>query len=421
MRTLALLAGLCASLAAQEALEFRVPFPDGNLGYYAVPAGDTAQPVPLLVVAPPGLERSGAKAVLDEWRESAAGRRWALAVPYGKASGSGAANDGTVRLLEALVGDAKGRLNADPARVYLAAAEVTVPVAFYTASRVPGLFAAAAAFGGEPRAAIETNRLFGGNTALTPVLWVIPSGAAEPFLRKLRAAEFRVVAGPPERYTREAALDWLAQWRMDRYPLKLDLETGNLGFARCFWVEITRFDPGQRNDVLPVGRVSPGSGAYLALGNFGYDAGAPGPGVVVSWLPADYRGPLRLNDRIMAVAGRPVQGPADYAALMDQMGEERAVAVMVERGSQRQRLETRVLLPKREETWTARLQAEWLPDAGEILVITRGVGAFRLDLPAQWLPARINWNGQDLGSAATAGCWEAGGGTGIERCPVKAP
>jgi hypothetical protein len=59
--------------------------------------------------------------------------------------------------------------------------------------------------------------------------------------------------------------------------------------------------------VLVSTRVQPvGSGASLDVGGFGYDRTAPGPGALVTWLPPNYQGPLKLNDRIVSVGGKAI-------------------------------------------------------------------------------------------------------------------
>jgi hypothetical protein len=411
------LAACCVGFGlGQGTPEFRAPLAGGSLSYFGVRPAEGAGRVPLVVVLPVSLERSAAESCLEQWRAAVVNRGWAIAVPHGRLPGGADWADGAVRLVEAALADAASKLDADAERVYLAASDAAAPAAFYIASRAPHLFAAVAALGGNPWDAIETNRLYGANTALTPVFWATDRAAAEPVLRKLKAAGFNVVLGAPEDARPEAAVAWFGERRLQRAAAKVDCETGNLAFGRCFWLQITRFDPAQRNDVLPVSRVPPSSGAYLELGRFSYSLRAPGPGVLVERLPDRYRGPLRVGDRIVAVAGRPVEDAAAYVALMDQMTEERPVAVMIQRGKERLRLETRVVLPRREESFTARAQAEWLPDAGELLVISRGVGEMRVDLPAGWTPVRVNWNGDEVGTADGPGCWVVGAGSPLRRC-----
>jgi hypothetical protein len=93
------------------------------------------------------------------------------------------------------------------------------------------------------------------------------------------------------------------------------------------------------------------------------------------------------------------------------MTEEKGVAVLVQRGKERLRLETKIVVPKREEALTARVQAEYLPDDKDVLVITRQIGELRLDLPEYWIPAHLNWNGNDMGTADKPGCWVLNAGT----------
>jgi hypothetical protein len=106
---------------------------------------------------------------------------------------------------------------------------------------------------------------------------------------------------------------------------------------------------------------------------------------------------------------------ASYASLLDGMTEEKGVAVLVQRGKERLRLETKIVIPKREEALTARVQAEYFSDDNEVLVITRQIGELRLDLPEYWIPAHLNWNGNAMGTANKPGCWMLGAGTTAAR------
>ncbi len=361
-------------------------------------------PVPLLVVLGSGAE---------PWTAGAAARGWeAASMP------EALPNDNGVRSIEAAIESVRKRREIDPDRTYLTGERVTSAAVFYAVARRPDLWAAAIAAGGSPAPAIETNRLFGANAALVPLLWAIEPAdraSSEPMKARLAATGFDVELRT-ESMSVSQALDWLASRKREPFPPKIDCETGNLEFARCYWASIVKFDPAQRNDVLPSSRVKPGSGAYLTLGGFGFDLRAPGPGVLVSWLPPNYSGPLKLEDRIVAVGGKPVQDAREYVRLMEGQTEERGVGVMVERGKQRIRLESRVALAKREENLTARVQAEYLSDAREMLVITRGVGALRLTLPAYWTPCPINWNGNDAGKAEAGGCWLLTPGAPARKC-----
>ncbi len=407
MRRLVILLCAAVSLHAQEPVQSAVSFPGGRLVYFHAAPQPTAQPQPVLVVLPGVPDLAAVPAYWRQWQNRVAGRSWLVVVPWGEFQTPGLWGDLFTKLLEALVEDVQRRLSADTTRTYLAAEGNLASHVFYVASRAPHLVAAGLAIGGDPKRAIETNRLFGANTALCPVLWLVKEpGAplAERERKRLRAAGYNFDARPLDSFPLETGFEWLEKHRREPFPEEVDCETGNLKFARCHWLEITRLDPSQRNDVLASTRVRPGAGGYLDLGGFGYDPSAPGPGVRVVWLPPGYKGPLRLEDRIVSVGGRAVKDAQDYLTMMDE-AEEKPVAVIVERGRERLRLETRILLPRREETGTARVQGRFLPDTRELLIVTRGVGELKVRVPPQWAPARVNWNGNDLGSAEQPGCW----------------
>jgi hypothetical protein len=122
------------------------------------------------------------------------------------------------------------------------------------------------------------------------------------------------------------------------------------------------------------------------------------------WLPPNYSGPLKLGDRIVAIAGRPIDSGRDYARYMEEAREERAVVVTVQRGKERLRLDARLMLPKREENLTVRVQAEFLPESKEILLVSRGIAAVKLTIPREWAPVSINWNGNPGPKLDAPGC-----------------
>lgn len=340
-------------------------------------------------------------------------KNWNLLVPQ-----TAIAGDWGVKALEALAAEAGKDQKVLIDHQYLIAAGDLSWMAFYAASRSPALFAGTLAFGGNPKAAIDSNRLFGANTAETPVYWVHPQGNPDVLGRirsRLTAAGFRFEI--PE--SLEAGLAKLGERRQEAFPATVDCETGNPAFGRCFWLEIVSLDAAKRNDAFPATRVAPGSGAFLGVGPFGYDPGAPGPGVEVGWLPGDYKGPLQRGDRIVALEGKTVDNAAAYMNLMDEYREERDVVVMVQRGKERKRLETRILLPRREESFTGRAQGQYLPDSKEILIGSRGVGELRVSVPPQWAGAAINWNGETAARDVKEGCWDLGPAGG-KPCPAPA-
>lgn len=368
---------------------------------------------PVLFVLP--ASRDGAAEAFERWRPLASARNWTVAVMRADVAPA----DVTVQMVERGIGSLARQGRLDGERVYLLGEGSGASAVFYVVSRRPDLWAAAAALGGNPRPAIETNRLFAANTGLVPLLWL--PRAEDPLAQELRArlagAGYRLVESPKAEMTAGELLDWLAEHRREPFPYRIDCETGHPAFTRCYWAEITHLDFSLRNDALPSTRVPPGSGASLALGGFGFDPAAPGPGVLVVWLPENYKGPLRLGDRIVAVGGREIADGRAYIEFMERQAEQRSTAVMILREGRRMRIETRIVLPRREEVQTARLQAEYLPETRELFLITRGVAALRLNVPAHWTPCPINWNGQEAGTAEKPGCWELQQGSPARPCP----
>jgi hypothetical protein len=337
-------------------------------------------------------------------------KNWNLLVPQTVIAG-----DWGVKVLEAMVGEAGKDQKVLIDHQYLIAAGDLSWMAFYAASRSPALFAGTLAFGGNPKIAIDSNRLFGGNTVETPVYWVQPQGnkdALNVMRSRLTASGFRYEVLD----TLEAGLAKMGERVQESYPTTVDCESGSPAFGRCFWLEIVGLDAAKRNDAFPSTRVTPGSGASLGIGPFGYDPGAPGPGVVVGWLPDDYKGPLQREDRIIGVDGKTVDNGVTYMNLMDEYRDEKSVVVMVQRGKERKRLETRIIMPKREEAFTGRVQGQFLADSKEILLGSRGVGQLRLQVPPQWAGASVNWNGDTAVTSAKEGCWNLGPAGG-RPCP----
>ena len=130
-----------------------------------------------------------------------------------------------------------------------------------------------------------------------------------------------------------------------------------------------------------------------------------GPGVLVAWLPENYQGPLKLNDRIVAISGKELRDAREYTDLMEKTFEEKPAAVMVEQGKERVRLETRIVLPKRQEAVSARVQGSYLSESAEVQIISRAVSQMKIEIPNAWAPVTISWNGSGLEKAETGGCW----------------
>ena len=336
------------------------------------------------------------------WRAECQQRGWQFLEPIETDKSA----DQLVKGLAAKVEETAKSPSVDANRVYLAAQGASVSTLFYVASRMPDLWAAAVGAGGSPRSAIDSNRLYAANSTNLPVLWLFANKEEEPLGKRLKDAGFNLEWRQPEVARLPDIFDWLASHEREPFPSTADCETGSPLFTRCYWAEVTKFDPGERNDVLASTRVPPlGSGALLAVGPFGMDAADKGPGVVVASLPDKYTGPLKLNDRIVEMGGKDLKDAADYTQTLYQTFEEKPVVVMIARGKEHIRLETKIVVAPRPEPVTARVRAQYLPDLQEVEVVSRSIKQMRVTLPAVWLPVKLNWNGTELATATEGGCW----------------
>src|SRR5262249_30653008 len=123
----------------------------------------------------------------------------------------------------------------------------------------------------------------------------------------------------------------------------------------------------------------------------------------------NYSGPLQMNDRIVALSGTPIADARHYVELLSQVVDEKPVSIMIERGigknRERIRLTTRYQLRKREEVLTARLQAQYNAEAMEITIISRTIASMQVNVPSDWLPVTLNWNGVTVATPQSAGCY----------------
>jgi hypothetical protein len=83
----------------------------------------------------------------------------------------------------------------------------------------------------------------------------------------------------------------------------------------------------------------------------------------------------------------------------------RSAVVMVVRGKDRIRVETRIVVPRRDPVVTARVKAEYMPESHQIILISRSVTEMRVTIPAEWIPGDLLWNGLTLENVKTAGCY----------------
>ena len=364
--------------------------------------------ISLVVWWPLGAQtRVPAIALLDaadaaQWQNWTREAGWQVIAPAGA---PGTDIDSRVRALAAAVESAIQNGSVDPARVYIAGRGDASAAVFYAISRLPDLWAAGAALGGSPKAAIDSNRVFTSNFTNVPVLWI--SGVeSKSLVEKLTAAKLNLEWQPaPGGANAASLLQWLAKHKRDAFPLSIDCETNSPAFARCYWIQPTKFDANERNDVLPSTRIPGASGAALDLGGFLFKTDDPGPGVPVTSLPEKYNGPLKAGDRLIALDGKPLASAVQYLELMEKVTEERAAVVTVQRGKERIRVETRITLPRRETGVTSRVEAQYLPADKEIQIVSRTITEMRVTVPPEWVPAALLWNGLTLENLKEAGCW----------------
>jgi hypothetical protein len=292
----------------------------------------------------------------------------------------------------------------DGSRVYLAGRGDAAAAVFYGIARMPDLWAAAAALGGSPKPAIDSGRMFAVNFTNVPVMWVSGDDGKQ-WVDKLAAAKINVEWRPASSgASAKTVFEWLASHKRDEFPLKIDCETLSPQFANCYWIEMTKFDAAERNDVLASTRVPGGNGAALDLGGFGWKTDDPGPGILIV-LPERYSGPLKANDRIVAIDGKPLANAKQFQEMLDKVTEESHAVATVQRGKDRVRLETRWMVPRRDATVSARVQGEYLPAEKTVQIISRTVTEMRVTIPAVWVPGSLLWNGLTLEEIKEPGCW----------------
>jgi predicted esterase len=337
-----------------------------------------------------------------QWQTWTKGVGWQLITPAGTPD---ADIDARVKALAAAVAEAVKNGSVDPTRVYLAGRNEAAAAVFYTIARMPDLWAAGVALGGSPKAALESNRIFSANFTDAPVFWASSGADDEALAQKLKTAGLNLEWRSANGLTNNDILQWLSTHKRDEFPLTIDCETNSPAFASCYWIQMTKFDAGERNDVLPLSVVAGESEAALDLGGFGYHAADPGPGVPVVFLPQKYAGSLRIGDRIVALDGKPIENPHQFLEMLARFTETKAAVVMVERGKERIRIETRVVVPRRDPVVTARVQAHYLPEYRQIEIISRAVTEMRVTLPQAWVPSDLFWNGLSIEGIKTAGCY----------------
>lgn len=366
--------------------------------------------ISLLAAAPAPSDAAAAPAVtlLDsadaaQWQAWTRELGWRVIVPA--ATGPQASIDQRVLAAVAAVENAVKAGETDAARVYLVGRGGGSAGVFYGISRAPDVWAAGLAIGGGPQAALDSNRIFTANFTQAPVLW-ISAGADDAVQAKtLASAGLNVEWRPAASTTMGAGFEWLARRAREEFPSAVDCETNSPQFARCWWIRMTKFDAAERNDVLPSSALRGGSGAALDLGGFGYNTTDPGPGVLVSVLPPKYDGPLKMGDRIVALDGKEIADARTFSEFLAGNWEEKGAVVLVARGKDRVRLETRIVLPRRDPVVTARVQGKYIPEDKVIQIVSRTATEMRVTVPPAWVPGSLYWNGLGLEKIETPGCY----------------
>jgi len=337
-----------------------------------------------------------------QWQSLVDSAGWQLIT----APADGNANiDQRAQSLAAKVDEAVKAGAADAGRIYLAGRGDAAPFVFYDISRIPDRWTAGVALGGSPKGAIDTNRIFAVNFTGTPVLWA-SNGANDPdYAERLKIAGLKIEWRSSAGLNNRAVLEWLAAHVRAEHPLTADCETNSPVFASCFWVQLQKFDPAERNDVLPMTLIPGDSGSALDLGGFGYRADDPGPGVNVAFLPEKYNGLLKVGDRLEALDGKPIENARQLMQILEKAEATRYAVVMVRRGKDRMRIETRIVVPHRDPVVTARVKAEYMPDYHQIVLISRAITEMKVTLPPEWIPGDLLWNGLTLENVKTPGCY----------------
>jgi predicted esterase len=361
----------------------------------------------LPVPAPAPSGKIPAIAVLDpaeatQWQGWAAEVGWKIIAPA--AMPANVSIDARVQAVAAAVREQTKGGTVDAAHIYIAGRGEAAAAVFYTISRVPDLWAAGIALGGNPMVAVNTDRLYAANFGDAPVLWVSAGAGDAAIADQLKAAGIRVEWRAAAGVTNGAVFAWLLQHTREEFPTSIDCETNSPTFGACYWVQMTKFDSSERNDVLPSTHVSAGNGAALDLGGFSAKLDDPGPGLLVAKLADKYSGPLKAGDRILELDGRTIENARAYVDMLAKFTSEKRVIVMIQRGKERQRIETRVVLPVRDAFVTARVQAKYDPETKGIDLVSRTVTEMKVTIPPQWVPAVLSWNGLTLEDINKPGC-----------------
>jgi hypothetical protein len=90
---------------------------------------------------------------------------------------------------------------------------------------------------------------------------------------------------------------------------------------------------------------------------------------------------------------------------MEKVTEEKLAVATVQRGKERIRMETRIVIPRRDPAVSARVEAQYLADDHEVQIVSRTVTEMRVTVAPEWTPAKLLWNGLMLENLKEPGCW----------------
>ncbi len=337
-----------------------------------------------------------------QWRKWAAEVGWQIIAPnIDQQANADARATELSDAVRAAIHDA----TADPAHIYLAGRGDDAALVFYIVSRVPDLWAGGLALGGSPKPALAAGRIFTANFTNVPVLWISDAPGDAELASRLRSSGLNIEWLSAKEVTIAKFFQELSKHTRSEFPPVADCETNTPKFAQCYWIEITKFDGGERNDVLPNTRIIDGSGASLDLGGFGYKLTDPGPGVLISFLPKGYIGPLEVGDRLVELDGVPLTDARDYDTRLNKITKERTASVIVQHGKERNRLDTVVVLPQPDALVTARVQGKYDPEFKVIQILSRSVTEMRITIPQAWVPSDLYWDGLSIEGISKPGCY----------------
>src|SRR5260370_34168474 len=106
-----------------------------------------------------------------------------------------------------------------------------------------------------------------------------------------------------------------------------------------------------------------------------------------------------------ALDGGEIVNARQYRDQSEAVAEERLAVATVQRGKDRIRMETRIIVPRRDPAISARVEAQYLPADQEIQIVSRTVTEMHITVPPQWARARLLWNGLSLENMTEPGCW----------------